>query len=232
MTRRHYKKTLMSVVEHGLCAVALLSVGSFAAAQQQDAGVRYARDLADVAITERYNAFIEGQVNSQQAEIATLEEQIAGLDQTAADIEPMLERMFSELQQFVAADVPFFPDERMKRLDTLRTLMTNPDAQLSEKFRRLLEAYQIEMEYGRTMDSYQGKLDDGREVDFIRLGRISLMYRTVDGLEVGYWDNQQKKWVAAPDYSRAIEQALKIAKQEGAPDLITVPVPAAQGERS
>lgn len=232
MTLRHYKRTLMSVVGRSLCAAALLGVGSFSAAQQQDAGARYAQALADAAIMERYNAFIEGQVGSQQTDITTLEQQIAGMDQTAADMEPMLERMFSELQQFVMADVPFLQDERMKRLDTLSALMTNPDAQLSEKFRRLLEAYTIEMEYGRTMDSYQGKLADGREVDFIRLGRISLLYRTVDGEEVGYWDNQQKMWVAAPEYSRAIERALKIAKQEGAPDLITVPVPAAQEQRS
>lgn len=232
MTRTHYKNTLTSVVAQGLCAAALLSAAGHAAAQQQDAGARYAEALADAAITERYNAFIQGQVDSQQAEMETLQQQIDGLDQTAADIEPMLERMFTELEQFVTSDVPFFSEERMKRLDTLRELMANPDAQLSEKFRRLLEAYQIEMEYGRTMDSYKGTIGDGRDVEFVRLGRVSLLYRTVDGLEVGYWDNQQKTWVAAPEYSRAIERALKIAKQEGAPDLVTVPVPAAQGERS
>lgn len=232
MTRRHDKNTLTAVVAQGLCAAALLGASGLATAQQQDAGARYAQMLADAAITERYNAFIQGQISSQDAEIATLQDQIAGLDQTATDLEPMLEKMFTDLEQFVTADVPFFSDERMKRLDVLRTLMANPDAQLSEKYRRLLEAYQIEMEYGRTMDSYKGKIADGRDVDFIRLGRISLLYRTTDGLDVGYWDNQQKTWVSAPEYSRAIERALKIAKQEGAPDLITVPVPAAQGERS
>jgi hypothetical protein len=54
----------------------------------------------------------------------------------------------------------------------------------------------------------------------------------VDGTETGYWDNEQKAWVVDEDYDRAIEQALRIAKQEGAPDLITVPVPAAQESRS
>lgn len=232
MTRRHHKNTLTSVVAQGFCAAVLLGAAGHAAAQQQDAGARYAQALADAAITERYNAFIQGQVDSQQADIETLQQQIDGLDQTAADVEPMLERMFTELEQFVMSDVPFFAEERMKRLDTLRELMARPDAQISEKYRRLLEAYQIELEYGRTMDSYKGKIGDGRDVEFVRLGRVSLLYRTVDGLEVGYWDNEQKAWVAAPEYSRAIERALKIAKQEGAPDLITVPVPAAQGERS
>jgi hypothetical protein len=58
------------------------------------------------------------------------------------------------------------------------------------------------------------------------------MYRTMDGDESGYWDNQQKMWIAAPEYGAAIEEALEIAKQVGAPDLITVPVPAPQGGRS
>jgi hypothetical protein len=140
--------------------------------------------------------------------------------------------MFDELVAFIAADVPFLDTERQARVARLRDLMLQVDAPPGEKFRRLLEAYSIEMEYGRTMDSYKGMLADGREVEFIRLGRVSLMYRTVDGEESGYWNNEQKAWVAAPEYNRAIEEALKMAKQEGAPDLITVPVPAAQGGRS
>ena len=88
------------------------------------------------------------------------------------------------------------------------------------------------MEYGRTMTAYKGTLADGREAEFVRLGRVSLMYRTVDGAEAGYWDNQQRTWVPDEDSASAIEEALAIAKEEKAADLITVPVPAAQGERS
>ncbi len=55
----------------------------------------------------------------------------------------------------------------------------------AERYRRLLEAYQIELDYGRTMISYKGKLEDGREADFVRVGRVSLLYRTADGEEVG-----------------------------------------------
>ena len=97
---------------------------------------------------------------------------------------------------------------------------------------RLLEAYQIELEYGRTMSAYKDKLADGREAEFVRLGRVSLYYRTADGAESGYWDNQQKMWVADRNSARLIEQALAIAKEQKAPDLIVVPVPAPQGGRS
>jgi hypothetical protein len=95
-----------------------------------------------------------------------------------------------------------------------------------------VEAYQIEMEYGRTMSAYKQTLADGREAEMVRLGRVVLMYRTVEGGETGYWDNERKEWVADPDMAAQIEEALGIAKEERAPDLIVVPVPAPQGGRS
>jgi seryl-tRNA synthetase len=199
---------------------------------QPTGGDRYARTLAEADITARYNTQIELQIRSQEQQIAELEQEIAGLDATAVDVQPLLQRMFDELVQFVADDVPFFKDERDQRINVLRELMARVDASASEKYRRLLEAYQIEMEYGRTMSSYKQTLADGREAEMVRLGRVTLMYRTVEGGETGYWDNQRKEWVADPDAAAQIEEALSIAKEEKAPDLIIVPVPAPQGGRS
>ena len=213
----------------GLLAVAVAS-GAFA--QQQTAGERYAKTLADAEVTARYNTQIEQQVRSQQTEITSLEQQIAGLDATATAVEPMLQKMFTQLEEFVRGDVPFFAAERSARIEKLRDIVARVDAPAGERYRRLLEAYQIEMEYGRTMSAYKEKLPDGRDAEFVRLGRVSLFYRTDDGGETGYWDNQQKMWVQDRSSARAIEQALAIAREQKAPDLIVVPVPAAQGGRS
>ena len=210
-----------------LVAVALCAVTGVSAAQ--DAGTRYAKLLGDADITARYNSTLEAQLRSQQGEMESLQAQIAGMEATAAEVPGMLQKMFDQLAAFVAADVPFLAKERADRVTRLRDLMGQDDKSAGEKFRRLLEAYTIEMEYGRTMDSYHGTLSDGREADFIRLGRVSLLYKTTEGNEAGYWDQQQKTWVAAPDYARSIDLALRIAKGTVAPDLITVPVPAPQG---
>jgi hypothetical protein len=110
--------------------------------------------------------------------------------------------------------------------------MQNVDASPSEKFRRLMEAYQIEMESGRTMTAYRQKLADGRDAEMVRLGRVVLLYRVMESGETGYWDNEQKQFVPDPSAATAIEEALSIAKEERAPDLIIVPVPAPQGGRS
>ena len=199
---------------------------------QETAAERYARAMADAAITQRYNTQIEQQLRSQEQEIASLTQQIAGLDATAVDVQAMLQRMFDDLVAFVQSDVPFFKQERDQRIERLTELMQSVEAQPSEKFRRLIEAYQIEMEYGRTMSAYRQTLDDGRDAEMVRLGRVVLMYRVMEGGEVGYWDNERKQFVADPGARAAIENALSIAKEEKTPDLIIVPVPAAQGARS
>jgi hypothetical protein len=216
-------------VAGGLLAVAITSG---AVAQQPSAGERYARTLAEAEITARYNTQVEQQIRSQQNEITAIEQEIAGLEATAAAVEPLLQKMFTQLEEFVKGDVPFFATERATRLEKLRDTMARVDAAPGERFRRLVEAYQIEMEYGRTMSAYKGKLDDGRDVEFVRLGRVSLFYRTADGTDSGYWDQQQKKWVPDRSSARAIEQALAIAKEQKAADLIVVPVPVPQGGRS
>ena len=226
MTRTSNKKLAGTVC--GLLSMAAAGAGL----AQQNGGERYARALADAAITQRYNVQIEQQLRSQEQEIATLEQQIMTLDQTAVDVQGMLMRMYDEFVAFVTNDVPFLKEEREVRIQRLADLMQNVEASPSEKFRRLLEAYQIEMEYGRQMTAYRQTLADGREAEMVRLGRVALLYRVMDGSESGYWDNEAKQFVADPGSAAAIEEALSIAKEERAPDLIVVPVPAPQGGRS
>jgi septal ring factor EnvC (AmiA/AmiB activator) len=225
MTRTFNHKLAWAV---GLLAAAAGGIG----VAQETPGERYARTLAEAEITARYNSHLEEQIRSQQEQIAALEMQIAELDTTAVDVQSLLQRMFDELVQFVQNDLPFFKEERDQRIARLRDLMANVQTSPSEKFRRLIEAYQIEMEYGRTMTAYRDRLTDGREAEIVKLGRVSLLYRTVEGEETGYWDHERKEWVRDQSSSRAIEEALGMAKEERAPDLITVPVPAPQGGRS
>jgi seryl-tRNA synthetase len=215
-----------------LAAGVLSMAAAGAAVAQETGGDRYARALSEAAITARYNTQIEQQLRSQAEEIASLEQQVAGLDATAVDVQAMLQRMYDELVQFVQNDVPFFKQERDERVARLTELMANVEASPSEKFRRLVESYQIEMEYGRTMTAYRQTMADGREAEMVRLGRVALMYRVIEGGETGYWDQDAKQFVADPDSARQIEEALSIAKEERAPDLIIVPVPAPQGGRS
>jgi hypothetical protein len=158
--------------------------------------------------------------------MATLRAESIELDRTNVEILPFMQRMLTSLEQFVELDVPFLKGERRARIAKLKEMMPRADVTVSEKFRRIVEAYQIEMEYGRTIEAYRAPLKD-REVDFLRVGRIGLMYQTPDGEETGYWDVTKKDWVKDNDYADGVEEGLKVARKQTSPDLLVVPVQAA-----
>lgn len=204
--------------------------------QAQAAGDRYAQAVAEAESLERYNRQLAEQVQSQQDEIASIERQLLEIETTNREVQPLMQQMVDTLEQFVKLDVPFLIEERTNRVQGLKDIMNRADVTISEKYRRILEAYQIELEYGRTLDAYEGRLVTNgtapRTVEFVRLGRVSLMYRTLDGSETGYWDAQQRQWVVDQSYKEAVEEALRVARGDGAPELLTVPVPAPQEVRS
>ena len=201
----------------------------------RDAGVRRDQATADADNLDRYNNQLQEQVKSQQTEVASIERQLTEIETTNREVQPLMQQMVDTLTQFVQLDVPFLLEERTARVQSLKDIMARADVTISEKYRRILEAYQIEMEYGRTLSAYQGRLGtgaDARTVEFVQLGRVSLMYRTSDGSETGYYDASKKAWVPDASYKQAVEVAIKVAKHDGAAELLTVPVPAPQEVRS
>ena len=86
--------------------------------------------------------------------------QLGEIETTSREVLPMMQKMVATLDQFVKLDVPFLPEERTNRIAALKDMMTRADVSVSEKYRRIVEAYQIEIEYGRTIEAYQGKVGD------------------------------------------------------------------------
>ncbi len=183
----------------------------------------YRQMITESASLKEYNEQIAAQVASQQEQITEMTQQIAEIETTSREVLPLMNRMLDTLEQFIALDAPFLTEERLTRVAQLKSMMSRADVSTSEKYRRLVEAYQIEVEYGRTLEVYQGKVDD-KTVEFLRTGRVSLMYRTLDGKETGYWDADGKKWVVDNTYREPMNKALKVAKKQAAPDFIEVAI--------
>ena len=187
----------------------------------------YRATLRETDSLRRYNEQLELQIKSQMDEMVSIQQDIEEIERTNREIYPLMQRMIETLEQFVKLDVPFLLDERTKRIATLKETMVRANVTTAEKFRRLLEAYAIEMEYGRTSDATEGKLGEGdaaRTVTFLRIGRTALVYQTLDGDETGYWDVDKKAWVEDNGYSDAVAHGIKVARQTTAPDLIIAPV--------
>jgi hypothetical protein len=197
--------------------------------QTQELNNQYSNALNELDSLNKYNEQLQQQVNAQEKEKASIQTQLTEIETTNREVLPLMDRMVKTLAEFVKADIPFMLEDRSKRVDNLVQLMGRADVAISEKYRRILEAYQIELDYGRTLEAYQGTLGEGTSaltVQFIQLGRVALLYQTIDGSETGYWDASTKQWVKAPEYKDNIRKALAVARKEGAPDLLRVPVPA------
>ena len=71
---------------------------------------------------------------------------------------------------------------------------------------------------------------DGKtlELDFLRIGRVSFLYQSVDGGVSGVWNQKTRSWENADDNRNGIKAGLKIAKKQVAPDLVILPVDSAE----
>jgi hypothetical protein len=192
------------------------------------AGAEYRRMLAEAQSLKGYNDQLAGQVASQATQMSDMTRQLDEIQTTSREVLPMMTKMLDALVQFMKLDLPFLAEERANRIAQLQDMMSRADVSVSEKYRRLVEAYQIEIEYGRTMEAYQGKVE-GKTVEFLRVGRVSLMYQTLDGKEAGYWNADTHKWVREDDYKDEMISALKVAKKQSAPDFVSVAIHAPKG---
>ncbi|EJL6394873.1 hypothetical protein BOO91_08705 [Vibrio navarrensis] len=181
-----------------------------------------------------YNEQINRMVQSQQSELDSLNRQIAQIDQTAMEVVPLTLKMIDALDDFVTLDLPFQSKERRKRINELRELMDRADVTTSEKFRKVMEAYQIEEGFSRSIESYKASLDRGGEVvtyDFLRIGRTALLFQSPDGIETGMWNQQTRQWEQLPEsYRLAVQQGIRIAKKQAPPSLIKLPVYAGENK--
>lgn len=197
--------------------------------KSQDLIKHYHDELKLLKNLTMYNNMLDRQLSDQNEEIDKLNHSIANATLVERQILPLLDRMVLALENFVAVDIPFLAIERQQRVENLKQLLVNPKLSTSEKARRVFEAYQIESEFGYTIESYQGNVSlNGSQfaVEFLRIGRIGLTYRDLSGTQYGFWNPNTRNWQALEEsqYKRHITKGLKIAKEEIAPELITMPL--------
>ncbi len=177
-----------------------------------------------------YNRLMAAQTNGQSAVLEDIALSMDQVDVINRQIFPLMERMIDGLEQSVALDVPFLMEERTKRVGTLKDTMERSDVSVAEKFRKVMEAYQIENEYGTSSETYTQSItnDEGvtRSYNMLRVGRIGLYYQSDDAKITGRWDNEIREWVEDDSARSEIRKGIRIAKQLIAPELIVIPVAA------
>jgi hypothetical protein len=176
-----------------------------------------------------YAEQVEPLLATQEAERAALAGQARDLATSTRDLTPLLLKMIDSLEKFIALDLPFLGVERRERIAGLKRLMTDPAVTQGEKYRRVVEAYRIEADYGRVFGAERMELDDNGAkllVDVLRVGRTALYALTLDGREARAWDAAKKVWFPLDERHRGeIREALRIARETAAPLVVTLPVP-------
>ena len=204
------------------------------ARQTQDLLTEYRSVVRETEAMKIYNDNLERVVDDQRSEIQSINRQLAELESTNRGVVPLMLDMIEALDRIVEADIPFRIEERRERVDRLRNMMDQAEVTASEKYRRVMEAYQGELEFGRTTEAYSDTLPGTEQtVDFLRVGRTLLVYQTSDNTTTGWFNPATRVFEELDDdrFRLEVNKGLAIARNEKAPDLVMLPVPAPEAQQ-
>jgi hypothetical protein len=189
---------------------------------------RYRAAQANVEFLLERKAVEQKRLTAMEESIAEMNRRLEESDRLSDSIQDTLNAIYGRLEEWVHRDLPFAKIERQARLDFLRKDLVQPDISDADKLRRLLDVLQLEMNYGATVEVTQQQIDiEGEElfVDLLRIGRVSVFWRTPDGERCGEYDRAVGAWVEFPDKrSHAIGEAMEMASRIRPVELISLPL--------
>ncbi len=189
---------------------------------------RYNSELARFEDLKTYNANMRQLLASQAAEKARLDAELEEVEVVRRSVVPLMVEMVEVLERFMELDQPMLTDERLARLEALKRNLTRSDVEIAERYRRVIEAYQIEAEYGQTIEAYEGPLmlgDRELTVDYLRVGRVGLYYLSLDRETGGIWNPADGDWAPLSDSQLdALDFAVRVARRQAPPNLVPLPL--------
>lgn len=196
----------------------------------------YRANLKQLEAARRYNASLSRQIEAQEDEIERLREDIDNVEGLQRAMQPLMEDMVATFDDLVSADLPFLIGERADRAARLQGVLDNPSMSAAQRYRLIVEAYQIENEYGRTIGAYEGAIGEGENAlagEFLRIGRLALIFKTPDDSVLRIYDQNQGGFVDLNrSYLQDVKFGLRMAKEQTAPDIFFAPVkPPVQAEQ-
>ncbi len=166
-------------------------------------------------------------LRSQNSELASLKKQLGTVEQIKQGMSPMMLRMAIAIEDAIEKDLPFRMNERRARMVRLKETLGDPSVTPAEQYRQVLNAYKVEVSYGQGLDSYEGvhPTKPGDIVNFLRYGRVALLYMSKDESDIGRFDMASQSWqpVSAGE-ALSVRRAIRIASGEAAPDLVMAPI--------
>ncbi len=168
------------------------------------------------------------QVAATKKRISDKQQQLADIERIAQEMSPFLVSLTAKISTLPGRGLPFLPKERQQRVEKLVKLINDPDVEVSEQYRKAMEALLVEAEYGLTIETYQqeiGVADQKLLANIFRLGRLGLYYQSLDGADCGFFNVASSQWQPFDtSYTKPIETAIAIAAKQRPAELITMPL--------
>lgn len=194
---------------------------------------KYQRESKSVESLKTYNNQLRKTLAAQEEAKVKFVQSIENASLIERQITPLMTRMIAGLEKFIAVDMPFKLEERNDRVNRIKSYLTNANISAAERFRKVLEAYSIENDYGRRIDVSTNtlKIDNADlTVSILQVGRAAMYYQTTDGQQSGYFDKASKSWQKLDSaHNEGISQAINIALKKVSPDLMLLPFTAPEG---
>lgn len=197
---------------------------------------KYQQNQRQSDLLDAYNKQLTQMIASQKNEQSQLKTQLGSLNETEQTALPFLVSLYQQLAALIHHDQPFLLHEREQRLVRLKKIIDQANISLAEKYRQVLNAYQIELSYANSIGSYQGRLNINghpEQVRYFRLGRLALYYQTLDGQNGALWQPQKQHWQKLSSaQNKQLTIAIAMADKQHLPQLLSLPLPLAQESQS
>jgi hypothetical protein len=168
------------------------------------------------------------EIAAARTRLAAKQKQLAHIEEISSQIHPFVTQLVEALSEQLVQDLPFLGAERRRRITALQTLVADPEAAVSEKYRKAMEALLIEAEYGFTTETYRETIAvEGQSllVDIFRLGRLGLFYQSLDHTQCGFFNVADGRWQRLPDgHNPALTKAVEIAAKRRPVEMLNLPL--------
>ena len=102
-----------------------------------------------------YNAQMKQQIERQEERLKEIDKTLKEAQIMQRQIPPFTRRMLAGIETSIELDIPFHLSERKERIAFAKAALDNPTVSPAEGLRQVLEAFEVEAEYGRKMDAYK-----------------------------------------------------------------------------
>jgi len=175
-----------------------------------------------------YNAQMRFQIQRQEDRLKEIDRTLKEAQIMQRQVPPFTRRMLAGIEKSIELDMPFHLAERKERIAFAKAALDNPTVSPAEGLRQVLEAFNVEAEYGRKIDSYKDSIViDGelREGNILRVGRLAMVFQTADENETHAWNNAARSWEELDNsYRNPTRKGIRIANKLATVDLMELPL--------